>query len=73
MFHFIRKGQEKTTIARFTSEMEYVQRIARKKLVWRGFLNSSTQIIPGVAYGFALAYGGYLVSINELHYKHVIR
>lgn len=66
-------GQEKSTIARFTREMENVHRIARKKIVWRGLLNSTTQAIPGLAYGFALSYGGYMVANGEMHYKYVIR
>lgn len=66
-------GQEKSTIARFTREMENVQRIARKKIIWRGLLNSTTQAIPGLAYGFALSYGGYMVADGEMHYKYVIR
>ncbi|XP_055326893.1 multidrug resistance protein homolog 65-like [Sitodiplosis mosellana] len=65
--------QEKSTISRFTSEMENVQKISRKKVIWRGLLNSITQAIPGLAYGFALAYGGYRVAERELHYKYVIR
>lgn len=68
------QGQEKSTIARFTAEMEKVQRIARKKIVWRGLLNSATQAISfGLTYGLALSYGGYLVAESELHYKQVIR
>lgn len=54
--------------------MENVQRIARKKIVWRGLLNSTTQAISfGLTYGFALSYGGYLVANGEIHYKQVIR
>ena len=53
--------------------MENVQRIARKKTMWRGLLNSITQVIPGVAYGVALCYGGFMVANDELHYKNVIR
>lgn len=53
--------------------MENVQRIARKKSLWRGLLNSLTQIIPGIAYGFALYVGGYMVANNETNVKSVIR
>lgn len=67
-------GQEKSTISRFTREMENVQRIGRKKIVWRGLLNSVTQAISfGLTYGFALSYGGYMVAHGEIHYKEVIR
>lgn len=53
--------------------MEIVQKISRKKIAWRGMLNSITQIIPGVAFGVGLCYGGIMVSNNEIHYKNVIR
>lgn len=66
-------GQEKSIISRFTTEMENVQKIARKKIIWRGLLNSITQAIPGMAYGVALAYGGYMVAEKEIHYEYVMR
>lgn len=66
-------GQEKSTILRFTTEMENVQKISRKKIIWRGLLNSITQTIPGMAYGVALAYGGFMVAEKEIHYKYVMR
>ena len=53
--------------------MENVQRISRKRSLWRGLLNSLTQIIPGVAYGFALYVGGFMVANNEIDVKSVIR
>lgn len=53
--------------------MENVQRIARKRSLWRGLLNSSTQIIPGIAYGFALYVGGYMIANKETDVKSVIR
>lgn len=53
--------------------MENVRRIAREKSLWRGLLNSLTQIIPGIAYGFALYVGGFMVANNETSVKNVIR
>lgn len=41
--------------------------------MWRGLLNSITQMIPTAAYGVAICYGGVLVAHHEIHYKHVIR
>lgn len=66
-------GQEEATISRFVREMDNVQRIARKKTMWRGLLNSITQVIPGAAYGVALCYGGYMVADGEIQYQNVIR
>lgn len=66
-------GQEKATIAHFIKEMKAVQQIARKKTLWRGLFNSITQIIPGISYGLALCYGGFMVANNEIHIKYVIR
>lgn len=70
-FHFV--GQEKATILRFVKEMENVQKIARKKTLWRGLLNSITQAIPGAAYGVAYCYGGFMVANGEIQYQNVIR
>lgn len=66
-------GQEQSMIERFTNEMEKVRKISRKKVAWRGVLNSIMQVIPGLAYGFGLSYGGYLVVNREIEYKNVIR
>lgn len=66
-------GQEKATISQFTKEMKTVQQIARKKTLWRGLFNSITQIIPGISYGLALCYGGFMVANGDIHYKYVIR
>lgn len=53
--------------------METVRKISRKKIAWRGLLNSITQVIPGAAYGVALFYGGYMIANREIEYKYVIR
>lgn len=66
-------GQENASIGRFLKEMENIQQIARKKSLWRGLLNSLTQIIPGIAYGFALYVGGLMVANNETSVENVIR
>lgn len=66
-------GQEKWAILRFSKELRNVQKIAKKSIIWRGLLNSITQMIPTAAYGIALCYGGVMVAHHEIHYKHVIR
>lgn len=58
---------------RFTNEMDTVRKISQKKLVWRGLLNSITQIIPGFAYGVAMCYGGFMVADGEIEYKYIVR
>lgn len=60
-------------IDRFTIEMSKVELIAKRKMIWRGLINSTTQAIPILAYGVALYYGGILVSRGEIYYKSVIR
>lgn len=66
-------GQEEASILRFGKEMETVRKISRRKMIWRGLLNSITQMIPTLAYGFAFWYGGYMIANGEIHYKYVIR
>lgn len=73
IFQFFFTGQENASISRFFKEMENVQQIARKRSLWRGLLNSLTQIIPGIAYGAALYVGGFMVANNELSVEKVIR
>lgn len=53
--------------------MKHVERIARKKIVWRGLLSSTIQIVPSFVYGFALYYAGHLIANGDIHYKQVIR
>lgn len=66
-------GQESHMIKRFTKEMYNLELVAKKKTIWRGLINSITQVIPFVAYGVALSYGGFMVANEEIHYKDVIR
>lgn len=66
-------GQEKGVISRFSKEMENVQNIAKKSIMWRGFLNSMNQMISTAAYGIAIWYGGVMVAHHEIYYKDVIR
>ncbi|XP_031622750.1 multidrug resistance protein homolog 65-like [Contarinia nasturtii] len=65
--------QEKYMIGRYEAEMAKVSKIIRKKIMWRGLVNSTTQSIPYFAYAAALCYGGLLVAYGEIHFKNVIK
>lgn len=60
-------------IARFAVEMERVEKVARRKIIFRGLVNSFSQAIPFLAYTAALCYGGFMVANDEIHYKYIIR
>lgn len=60
-------------INRYVIEMDKVESIIRKKLIWRGSINSISQCIPLFGYAAALCYGGYLVAYGEIHFKNVIK
>lgn len=66
-------GQEKYMIARYVNEINQVQSVVSKKIVWRGFVNSLAQSIPFFAYAVALYYGGLLIADGEIHFKNVIK
>lgn len=65
--------QEKFMIQRFIDEMVRVERLGRKKIIYRGLVNSFSQAIPLLAYGVALCYGGFMVAYGEVHYKEIVR
>lgn len=60
-------------IARFASEMDRAEKVARRKIIFRGLVNSFSQAIPALAYIAALCYGGFMVANGEIHYKYIIR
>lgn len=60
-------------IDRYVTEMTNVSKMIRKKIVWRGLVNSTAQSIPFFAYAAALCYGGFLVANGEIHFKNVIK
>lgn len=60
-------------IGRYEMEMSSVEKIIRKKIIWRGFVNSVAQSIPFFGYAVALYYGGLLVADGEIHFKNVIK
>lgn len=60
-------------IIRYVNEMKKVESIIRKKIIWRGLVNSTAQAIPFFAYAVALCYGGFLIAAGEIHFKNVIK
>lgn len=60
-------------IERYVSEMTKVSSIIRKKIIWRGLVNSLAQSIPFFGYAVALCYGGFLIADGEIHFKNVIK
>lgn len=65
--------QEKHMIMRYVDEMVKVEKTIRKKIIWRGLVNSVAQSIPFFGYAIALYYGGLLVADGEIHFKNVIK
>lgn len=66
-------GQEPHIIGRYVREMEKVEHIIRKKIIWRGLVSSSGQAIPFFGYAVTLWYGGLLVADQEIHFKNIIK
>ncbi|XP_055294777.1 multidrug resistance protein homolog 65-like [Sitodiplosis mosellana] len=64
---------EMPMIYRYEEEMKMASSIIRKKIIWRGLVNSIAQSIPFFSYAVALCYGGFLVANGELHFKNVIK
>ncbi|XP_055382556.1 multidrug resistance protein homolog 65-like [Condylostylus longicornis] len=65
--------REKYVIEKFENEMYNVQNILRKKLRFRGLINSFGQTIMFFGYTFALAYGGILVSKREIDFQNILK
>lgn len=53
--------------------MGKVECLLKKKLKFRGFINSISQTIPTLFYGISVFYGGILVANHDINYKTVIR
>lgn len=70
---FLCIGRELEVIKNFSKEMNNVEMLIRKKIKFRGLINSFSQSIPILFYGIVLFYGGILVANNEIHYIHLIR
>lgn len=60
-------------IERYVTEMTKLAVMSRKKIMWRGLINSTAQTIPFFAYAIALCYGGFLIANGEIHFKNVIK
>ncbi|XP_055296579.1 multidrug resistance protein homolog 65-like [Sitodiplosis mosellana] len=65
--------QEKFMIDRYVTETRKMFTLIRKKIAWRGFVNSLAQTIPTFANALTLCYGGFLVINGEIHFKNVIK
>lgn len=66
-------GQEKYMVDRFVAEMTKVESIIRKKIVWRGLVNSMAQSIPFFGYTIALCYGGFLMANEDIELKDFVK
>lgn len=53
----ISKGQETAMIDRYVTEISKAAAMIRKKIVWRGLVNSTAQSIPFLGYAIAFTYG----------------
>lgn len=60
-------------INRYIDEMNRVESTIRKKIIWRGFVNSFGASIPLFGYAIALYYGGVMVANGEIHFKDIIK
>lgn len=65
--------QENPIISRFCTEIVKVERVVRKKLVFRGLVFATGQAVPFLVYALALYYGGYLVADHEVPYQDIIK
>lgn len=66
-------GQEKHMLDRYIIEMKTVSSLIRKKLIWRGLVNSIAQSVPLFGDTVAICYGAFLVADGEIHFKNVIK
>lgn len=60
-------------IERYTHEMVRVEKLIRRKIVWRGLVNSISQSISLFAFAGALCYGAFIIAAEEMHFKNVIQ
>lgn len=70
-FYFLE--QEKYMIERFVTDMMKVQSIVRKKIMWRGIVNSTAQSFSSLFYAFTLYFGSFLVFSGEIHFKNLLK
>lgn len=66
-------GQEKYMIERVENEMRKVERIVRKKYLYRGVSSALSSSFTPLFYAGALYYGGVLVSRHEIPFNDVIK
>lgn len=67
------KGREPYMIERFTMEMNNVECVIRKKILWRGLVQSTGQAVPLFAFAIAFYTGGVMVAREEIHFTSIIK
>lgn len=60
-------------IGRYVDEMIKLEKIVKRKIMFRGLANSIAQSIPFFGYAITLYYGGLLVANGEIHFKNVLK
>lgn len=60
-------------IERFIVEMNKVERVIRKKIVWRGLVQSASYALPFLASAGTWLYGGLMVADEEIDFKNVVK
>lgn len=71
--HIILEGQEPHMIERFISEMNKIECVIRKKVFWRGIVQSSARAIPLLIAAPTFSYGGYMIAKEEIHFTSIIK
>lgn len=65
--------QEAPMIFRYSEAAHNIEKVVRKKMMFRGLVFSIGQSIPFLAYALALYYGGYLVADEGVPYQDIIK
>ena len=60
-------------IDRFVREMNHVENLIRKKIFWRGLVNSLAECIALFSFAGTVYYGAYLIAAKEIHFKNFIK
>lgn len=60
-------------IERYANEMNRVEKLIKKKIVWRGLVNSFAQSISTFVFSYGYYYGAHLIAYKEIDFKDVIK
>lgn len=66
-------NQETSMIARYIKIISNVEKIVRKKTMFRGLVSACGQSMPFLAYALALYYGGILVAQRDVLFQNIIK